>query len=581
MDSQRASDRLTSANSSPATQHDDAFLAGARRWRWLALGLILLGGAALRMVDLEHTPYGIWFDEAINGMDAVNVWRPGGHFHMYYSVDIGFPHEPLFQTGLNLVVGAFGPSVVAVRAYSAVIGLLTVLLVYLFARRWLGEIEGLAAAGALATMRWHAIFSRLSFRTLILGPWMLGLTWAALACARRPSKKSALALGFFIGGGFYTYLSWWFMLPVAAGAVAWIAWSEMRTGAGRRRLGLLALAAALTYLPMGLYTLQHPDIVTRRAKAVSIFSEGVGAGARAILRNGGETLLMFHFWGDHVPNQNIPGPGPVQAAVLRMFGADPARTFIGRPALDPLQGIALIAGIWLLARMWRGERRLLAVLLFGWLAFGMASTVFTVTDSPNFLRTLCITPVVAALVGLGLAEASRAAARRWGARAGAALLGLALLYSGAQAAWDIYGVWGRRADVWQRFHGDLTDLARAADQAPPEVAVMFPGERYEHPAVQFQTATRKNIYPYHDLKTALGPWPPSEPARAGGQKAPKKRWIIVTGDNPVGRRIVALMPQASVVREFYHPALEGNWAAMISVTEESLPAAGALKEQGQ
>src|SRR5690349_5703266 len=74
-----------------ATFHQSAFMtdprptptpgstsALARHWRLLALGLILLAGAALRMTDLEHVPYGIWFDEAINGMDAVNVWRPGG-----------------------------------------------------------------------------------------------------------------------------------------------------------------------------------------------------------------------------------------------------------------------------------------------------------------------------------------------------------------------------------------------------------------------------------------------------------------------------------------------------------------------
>ena len=513
--------------------------------RWAALALILLGGAALRTIDLEHVPYGLWFDEAINGMDAVNVWRPGGHFKMFYGENIGFPREPMYQTGVALVVRAFGPRVVVLRAYSAALGLLTILLVYLFARRWLGEAEGLAAAGVLATLRWHAIFSRLSFRTLILGPWMLGLVWAALALSRRRTVGRAALLGFFIGGGFYTYLSWWFLLPVVAGMVVWLFWREIRLRRGRILFGTMMLAAILTYLPMGVFFLRHADIVLKRPGAVSVFSNGPRAAVHEIARNARDAALMFHWKGDHVPLQNIPW----------------------RPALDAAQGIFFVIGLGLAVRAIRrgGERRPLAAILLTWLWCGLMTTVFTHTDSPNFLRTQCLTPVVAIVTGLGLTWAAGLAARCWGLRVGVGLAFLVLCASGAKSAWDIYGEWGRRADVWQNTRGELADLAHAAAQSPRDVAVMIPADLAHDVVFEFLSVELKNVHPYANWLDLLGPWPAEK-----GPK-PRKRWVIVTANNALLEPITKLIPTTAVIREFTNPLRNNVWAAMISVPEDALP----------
>jgi len=51
--------------------------------------------------------------------------------------------------------------------------------------------------------------------------------------------------------------------------------------------------------------------------------------------------------------------------------------------------------------------------LLGWIACGMATTIFTHTDSPNFLRSLVMTPAVATVVAIGLVDAAlRAEGRR-------------------------------------------------------------------------------------------------------------------------------------------------------------------------
>ena len=406
------------------------------RWRLLLLGSILLIGFGLRCWRLDSIPPGMWFDEALNGQDAVNVWKPGGGLKLVYP-DV-FPREPLYETLLAFTVRLAGPRVVALRMVSVSVGTLTLLLLYLMLRREAGEATALTAAAVLATMRWHVIFSRLIFRTLILPAWITGLVWAALAVRRRPTAGRAIALGVMVGGGFYTYLAWYFMLPLVLGLVAWLAAREWNAPGGRRRLGLVLAAAVLTFLPIGIHYLRFPSDLLARPGAVSVFANGYVTGAREILKNIGDALLMFHWRGDHVPVQNIPW----------------------RPALEPIQGILFVYGL-VLAIGQAFRRRRLPLILLGWLACGLSATVFTHTDSPNFLRTLCVTPAVATLTAMGVVDLGR---RLGKGRSGSRQVAFAAALTACWAASCVLDLtaWAGRVDVWERFHGPLTQIANYA-----------------------------------------------------------------------------------------------------------------------
>ena len=528
----------------------------SRFWELVALGLILCIAAGLRFPHLRDVPPGLWFDEALNGQDAVAVWQPGGHFKLVYPDE--FPREPLFETILALAVRAFGPQVVVMRSVSALIGLLTVLLLYLMVRRNVGAPEALCAAGVLATLRWHVIFSRLVFRTLILGPWMLGLVWAALAFRRRMTLPRAVLLGIFLGGGFYTYLAWYFLLPLVMAIVLWLAWAACRTSGGWRPLTLALACALLVYLPLGIHYLRVPSDLLARPGAVSVFSSGPRAAAREILKNTREALLMFHWRGDHVPKQNIPHA----------------------PALDRIQGAFFLVGL-LLCGVAAWRKRPLSLILLGWILCGLTATIFTHTDSPNFLRTLCITPAVAAVTGIGLAGIARLSARRLGAKGAVALATLLLCATALWTGRDVYAVWPKRQDVWQSFNGDISQLARFAAQSPPDVAVYVPQFLFEHRSFQFQSLGHRNIFPYADW-SFLDPWPPSAPAqslRAQSRPRPAARWIIVTANNGLLQplRDIVPAPRGSVLQGFTAPA--GNtWAAVYVVPETGLPPANILRQ---
>ncbi len=474
-----------------------------RQWRLLALGAILIVAALLRAPALGHVPPGLWSDEALNAQDAWAVWQPGGHFRIVYAEL--FPREPLYETLLALTVRLAGPSVVALRTLSVAIGMLTVLLLYLVLRAEAGERIAFYAAAVLATMRWHVIFSRLIFRTLVLPAWMCGLVWAALAWRRRPTLARAVVFGVLLGGGFYTYLAWYFMLPLAGALVLWAGVGEWRARRGQLRFWTAIACALLVAAPILNDYRLHPDHLLNRATAVSPFAGGVGAGLGEIGRNLAEALTMFFRRGDHVPLQNIPE----------------------KPALDPIQAIFFGWGV--LLCLFSLRRRVLAPILLLWLMCGLAPTVFTHTDSPNFLRTLVAAPAVAALTGIGLAHVGGYLARRH-KPAALGVMGLLILVSAGLTARDVYLVWPRRNDVFYRFHGDAVQVARYANRASADAAVFVPEPFTEGRPYQFialSAARPTNIYSYREV-LPLGPWPPVP--QAVGRPAPRRRILIVPAD---------------------------------------------------
>lgn len=512
-----------------------------RQWRMAALGLVLVVAALLRAPALGSVPPGLWFDEALNGQDAVAVWQPGGHFRIVYP-DV-FPREPMYETLLALVIRAGGPNIVVMRSLSAAIGILTVLLLYLTLRAQTGETAALSAAAVLATMRWHVIFSRLIFRTLVLPLWICALVWSALAWRRRPTAWRAAIFGILLGGGFYTYLAWYFMLPLAGILALWAAVGEWKSKAGRARLALAACFAIAVAAPILIHYATHRDDLFNRPKAVSPFSGGVADGVAEIGQNLSEALTMFFWRGDHVPLQNIPNKAALDGVQMLFFAWG---------------AILCLAAI---------RRNIIAPILLLWLMCGIAPTIFTYTDSPNFLRSLVASPAVAALTGIGLADAAGRIARgRKTARA--ALIALVILASAVLTARDVYLAWPRRMDVWERFHGRAVQIAKFANEASADAAVFIPepfmsAEERPFHFVTLTAARPENIYPYFD-RIPLGPWPPV-PA-AAGRPEPARRILVIPANTELFKAI-APWTDGPPVKTFTTPT-GSTWALAVNIPEE-------------
>ncbi len=181
--------------------------------------LVTLAAAALRLWHLDRLPPGLWYDEAVNGVD-IRMVLAGRGLPIYFVANNG--REPLFIYLQALSVALLGPTPFALRLVSAIAGILAVPAVYwcgrvLFggaphdARRSRGDLiqhwAPLIAAAALAVSYWHLSLSRLGLRAVLLpltSTLAVGFFWKAWTGGRR--RDYALA-GVFLAAALYSYLA--------------------------------------------------------------------------------------------------------------------------------------------------------------------------------------------------------------------------------------------------------------------------------------------------------------------------------------------------------------------------------------
>ena len=332
--------------------------------RWLfgvALLLILLVAAGLRLYRLPELPLGLHYDEAANGILATEIAR-GTKTPIFISSYTG--KEVLFFYWAALWVKLLGPTPLALRLSAALVGLAAVAASVWAIRELLhgrrdADWIALFAGAFLAASFWHLVLSRYGFRAIIQ-PLTQALTVAALwrglrlasACSSPssgleeekspppspsprlweegeglgeeesppPSPSPRLwgegeGLGEGLRGlpwlclaGFlcgltvaYTYLAGRaFPIPLAVALLTLLVADQ---GHRRARLGQLALfvaVTALTIVPMGYYWLTHPGSFLTRTQQVAATSwADVWAGMRACLG-------MFFLRGDPYIRFNLP-----------------------------------------------------------------------------------------------------------------------------------------------------------------------------------------------------------------------------------------------------------------------------------
>jgi 4-amino-4-deoxy-L-arabinose transferase-like glycosyltransferase len=103
----------------------------------------------------------------------------------------------------------------SMRLPAAVIGVLDVLLLYVVARRLLGDRRWAAlAALLLALSPAHFIFSRQALDYICPLPFVLGWLWCVIAAVDTGDTRLSLASGLILGVGFYSYIASWAMMPL-------------------------------------------------------------------------------------------------------------------------------------------------------------------------------------------------------------------------------------------------------------------------------------------------------------------------------------------------------------------------------
>jgi 4-amino-4-deoxy-L-arabinose transferase-like glycosyltransferase len=420
----------------------------ARRLVAAALTVITLVALALRLVDLEHLPIGMWRDEAQHGLLALRILHDPTFRPVYVPTIADIPALLFYLAAVP--IDLFGAHAWTIRLVPALCGGLTPLALYFMARPVFGARVGLIAAGFLALSFWHISLSRLAFAAT-LGPPLtliaLGSVWRLIHAktARRRLIWAALA-GAATGVAVYTYHPSRLTPLVVALSATTLLGSEARLWrAALPYLVSAALAACVIFWPLAGYALDHRASFSQRVGQTSVFNADsleMRSPAARVEENVRLNLGIWNARGDYIGRHNLPDA----------------------PQLDPIVGGFFAIGAALVLAWWR-DRRARFILI--WLGVGLIPGIFSI-EAPHAVRTVEIIAPSMLLAGVGADMLLRQAAlglradryRRF--QAGAIVVGaLALL---ALNGVRYFIIWPAQPQVYAQFYVPDTHIGMLAQR---------------------------------------------------------------------------------------------------------------------
>jgi hypothetical protein len=363
------------------------------------LGVVLLAlvALALRLYQLDVLPATHTL-EAQFGLDArdvlaQNAWNPisltfDGHAHFYTVV-------------LSLAMWLFGDSFVAIRTAAAVIGASTVILLYIAARRFFDVRTAWLASLAFVAMAIHLEFSRIA-TSAVVDAFLLCAVLAFLAIGWDTGRRRGyIAAGFALGMCQYSYHTGKIIPVIFAIWLCIVAIQNWELVVQRLpTLTMMWGIALLVALPMWWVTVTHWLRYQTAIEVVSIFHPSDVPGqnwlqAIAATQQMPEWLALIYL---------VRDAAAAFIAVPVRDGYD-----VGLAILTLPSAVLFIIGVLLMIREYDDPRYWL---LFLGLMSAVAIASITI-NTPAAQRMIYITPFVAMVVGIGLAQSSRWLRLEW------------------------------------------------------------------------------------------------------------------------------------------------------------------------
>jgi 4-amino-4-deoxy-L-arabinose transferase-like glycosyltransferase len=374
----------------------DAWLEAATVAALTMLALVL------RVAALDSVPYTLGGDEAWHGLLARQVLT--GQLRNPFGM--GYMSMPtFFYWPISWSLWLVGDNMTGLRLPAALVGTVTVPILYLFARDLWGRRTALLSALFLAAYDYHVHYSRLGANNVWDPLFVLVVLWAVergLSNAEGAKRtRSFLLAGVVMGLSVYFYTGARLLPPLVAAYVGFV-WLRVRAGrmpgATTRNLGrnlvLLALALLITAAPMLSYAVAHPAEWNARLNQVGIIQSGWLAREPGLTDKTTAYILAEQFL-------RAAGAFHVYPDRTVWYGAN-------RPLLGLLAGALAVLGMaWAVAH-WR-ERRYFLVLLWFWSVIVSGGML---TESPPSSQRLVIAiPAVVLLVTFGLEQTARLVCR--------------------------------------------------------------------------------------------------------------------------------------------------------------------------
>jgi hypothetical protein len=451
------------------------------------LVLIVVTGACLRLYRLDQIPPGLAGDTAYKGIAANRIL--GGQYPVFFEESWG-GIEPMYMYLLAGLFRFLGSTSFAIKLLSAIIGIMTIPLLYVLIRELLhSPAIGLLASAFLAISFWHISYSRLGWE-IILGPPFVILTLYLMWRALQTSWWRAFAwAGLALGASLYTYQAQRF-LPLLI--VCYLGYRSLLERGFWREYGpkavLLLAIAILVFSPLGWYFVTHSDAFFGRAAEVSIFN----------------------------PEKNPRGPlYSLAASTLKVLGTynvrgDPLwrHNLPGRPAFGVLTSIFFLVGLAFSVTQWR--QRSYSLLLFWLVVLTLPPILTAPRDVPHFSRSIGALPAACTFPAIGLVLSWQWLSSRWhsvGSKIVAAFcLAIVLAVGATLSVRDYFFVWASNPNLRDHyFDGQFVDLAAVMNELAqrdgvwilPLNALSSPHDEPGHHTVEF---LYRGEAPFHFLR---------------------------------------------------------------------------------
>lgn len=451
---------------------------------WLFLIIVLAAG--MRFYRLNEIPPGLWYDEAIYAIDAHSVLIKGPQ--IFFITEL-HPREPLFMHIVALFFLFLSPSPLALRATSGIIGLLTVLLTYIFVHRATRNITlALLSTFFLATLRWHFHFSRTGFRTILVAPVVLLLLTHLLPALvqnnPRQRKIGVILSGFWLGIGTYTYLSFRLVPFIVLFVFVYAAAKKIISLKDCLRYGaLLLLVGLIVFAPLLIDFIKNPFHFAGRTDEVSLFKHGIKYAIKSIFQNLLSVMLMFSIpgQGDHVAKHNIPY----------------------QPVLDLPSSLIFYLGLAIAIYRAVKHSDIFSATTIFWLVILLFASVLSY-GAPNLLRTLGATPAVAILLSIGLVNFYSLLRRFVSKNVSLIVVGLIPFTFAILQAKQYFVDWYNLPKTWQEFNSNIVDLAKFIDKNIPhhKYFIYLPSDIVNHPSFRFLNK-HPDVMPIQSLEQIL------------------------------------------------------------------------------
>ncbi len=459
-------------------------------WRRLALLLILLGGAALRLGGSQISPPGLSHDEVANWLIVQRIFA--GQHAVYFTEAYG--HEAGFHYLQAGSVALLGDHALALRLPAMFAGILLICVTFILLRRLFGLYPALMAAALLAVLFWPIFFNRQGLRVNTL-PVVSGLSayfwWRAWQEGRW--RWWAIA-GILAGLSLYTYMAARAVPLFYALYLLYLLLAHRPQLKRRWRQILLFWGLmAVTSLPLVLFLLRMPSAEFRISEIDAPLRALQAGDWRPVLANTLRFLGMFGFSGDPLWRQNVAG----------------------MPVFDPLTAILFYLGLALAFWRWRDNRYAFVLL---WLLVGAVPSIVTI-DAPSFIRICNSLPVVVIFPALlmhsssqlstVLPQLSTVLAKNRLKMLINSLWVLLILLHIDRSAEALFATWPAQAEVQFVWQQALTDAGKAIDAAVASGPVAVGGwspDTMDPPTMQLSMRRRdvRLVY-FHPIRTLIVP----------------------------------------------------------------------------